>query len=400
MSLQPLKLPAIDTRLIKHDNKVYKLRLIYQCAASCNHSHSHGDGQLHEQFSDASIQEEIEKIIRVVLHCVRHDTPMCKVQTEHFLVNCACKPWPAANLLVFEQNQRQLEAHGNMLVLTLITKAKESVAAAVGQRDRERVATSSRGGMMPSDVHKRKGGTALQITRGYDGASVGGTVRGTSDNTSQQQASNALEVSTTTSSGRHANRAARQFTESDSSALRPTRKRQAQTKCGVATRSGVSQKSLPKSTQADSLSPSRRHTSKNTRHPHNRQCDGKMSLRQTRSQQCLSSQTKGGASLQQHMDEGVAHELCRHPLRTRPVRHRRDIQGNSAFIQHEELREELKLQHFAKPSSAKCAPLSPARAQRRESLLKRRVYAALDVIMTPVKKMFRSDSEVYEKPQK
>ncbi|KAK2184003.1 hypothetical protein NP493_286g00010 [Ridgeia piscesae] len=368
MSLLPLKLPTVDTRLIKHDNKVYKLRLTYQSATS-----GQGDAQLHVSFCDASIREEIEKIIRVVLHRVTHGTTLCGVQTDHFLVDCVCQPWPAAKLLQFQQNHRQLQTHGDMLVLTLTAKGKESLAMAIGQRECVHAAASSRGRVVSADVCGHRGKSAA----------IG---RVMNDNQQQKTlASTTQELPTIAASGRRGGK--QRSTHIGTSPVRCSSK--SQTKCSLATQP---KKSSPNSTHTDSGSPSKQHALKGPRYQRHHQGDGDVDqviLRKTRSQQC---QTKGGGLLQKDMEQCVTPDLCRHPLRSRHGHHR----GSKALVQHEELREEMKLQQFFRPP-AKSVLSSPDIDNRPESSLKRRVYDALDVIMTPVKKMFRSGNEVNEK---
>ena len=363
MSLLPLKLPTVDTRLIKHDNKIYKLRLTYQSAAS-----GQGDAQLHVSFCDASIREEIEKIIRVVLHRVTHGTSLCGVQTDHFLVDCVCQPWPAGKLLVFQQNHRQLQTHGDMLVLALTAKGNETLATAVDQRE----CVHARSRMVSADVCGRRRKPAGRVTN---------------DNQRQKtQASTTQELPTIAASERRVTK--QRSTRIGTSPVPCPSK--SQTKRSLATQS---EKSSPSSTHSGS--PTKQHTLKGPQYQRHHQGDGdveQVTLRKTRSQQC---QTKDGGLLQEDMVQCVTPDLCRNPLRSRRGHHR----GSKALVQHEELREEMKLQQFA-TAPAKSVLSSPDVDKRPESSLKRRVYDALDVIMTPVKKMFRSGHEVNGKPQK
>ena len=455
MSLQPLNLPGIDTRLIKHDNTVYKLRFVYQAPPSG--SGGHGDGGLHVDFSDPNIQKQIERIIQVTLHRVRSGEPMRKVQTDHFLADCVRTPWKAGTLLVFEQHRRRIETCTDMLVLTLKAKAMK----AVGPGDRVHVeasskrrvgdhvyaVASSKGRTVSCAEHESSRKTVLQDAKG--GCAISTGVNETKDMTNRHRshASTAHEVPTHTAA--RADPVCRQSKQPVATVVRPTEKRRSPERADhdVTSSSGLGEKSLPVS--AAQPSSSGYPTSTDTLHRHHHQRDDDMPdivYRRTRvhSHRCdyngcqargggaperdateqgvargasrlplqarggapereateqgmergacrLPLQSRGGAPEREATEHGVARGACRPPLQSRTVRLRRDIQ-------QEELREEMKLQRFAVNSSTRSAELSSAKAHTQQSL-KRSVYNAFGIIMTPVKKIFRSALELYETPQ-
>ena len=388
MSLQPLNLPGIDTRLIKHDNTVYKLRFICQVPPSGGH----GDGALHVEFADPNIQKEIERVIQVTLHRVRSGEPMCKIQTDHFLVDCVRRPWAAGRLLMFEQHRRRIETCAEMLVLTLKVKATDAVSPG----DRVHVESSSKGRTASCAGHKSSRRTVFRGAT--DGCASSIEVEETKDMTKRQRscASSVHEVANTAT---RASPVCGQSTQPVATLVRPTGKRRSPERAdhGVTTRSGYGEKSLPKSAAQPSLSGHR--TTTDTLHQHHHQSDDEMPdivYRQTRVHSrrcdCDNCQTRGVPSLRGLTEQGVAREACRLPLQCRTVRRKREIQ-------QEELREEMKLQRFAVNSPARSAKLSSAKAQASQSL-KRSVYNAFDVIITPIKKIFHSALELYETPQK
>ena len=216
-------------------------------------------------------------------------------------------------------------------------------------------------------------------------------------NRQRSHASSAHEVSTHTAT--RADQVCRQSKQPVATVVRPTGQRRSPERAdhGGNSRSGFGQKSLSKS--AAQLSLSGRSSSTDTLHRHRHQRDDDMPdivHRQTRVHSrrcdCDDCQTRGGGAPEREATEqGVAREECRLPLQSRGVRLRRDIR-------QEELREEMKLQRFAVNSPTRSAKLSSGKVQVPQSL-KRSVYNAFDVIMTPVKKIFRSALELYETPQ-
>ena len=480
MPLQPLNLPGIDTRLIKHDNTIYKFRFVYQAPPSGNGGH--GEGGLHVDFSNPDIQKQIDRILQVTLHRVRSGEPMRKVQTDHFLVDCVRTPWKAGTLLVFEQHRRRIETCADMLVLTLKAKAKKAVGpgdrvhieavcietSSKGRvRDRVYAEASSKGRTASCAEHESPRRTVLRDAMGGCASSTG--VKETKEMTNRQRihASSAREVPHMVT---RADPVCGQSKQPVATVVRPTEKRQSPERAdhGVTSRSGLGEKSLPVSAAQPSFSghPTttdtlhQRHHQRDDEMPdivyrrtivHSRHCDcdgcqsrggapepeatqqgvtraacrlplqsrGVAPEREATEQgvaraacrlplqsrggapeheateqgmaraACrLPLQSRGGAPEHEATEQGMAREECRPPLQSRAVRLRRDIQ-------QEELREEMKLQRFAVNSPTGSAELSSAKAQT----LKRSVYNAFDVIMTPVKKIFRSALELYETPQ-
>ena len=397
MSLQPLSLPGIDTRLIKHDNTVYKLRFVYQ--APPWGSGGLGDGGLHVDFSDPDIQKQIERIIQVTLHRVRSGEPMRKVQTDHFLVDCERTPWKAGTLLMFQQHRRRIETCTDMLVLTLKAKSKKAVgpgdrvhieAASKGRvGDRVYAEASSKGRTASCAEQESSRRTVLQGAKGGCASSTGVKETKEMTNRYKSHASTAREVPHTVTL---ADPVCRQSKQPVSTGKRQSPERADR---GVTSRSGLGEKSLPMSAAQPSFSG--HPTSTDNLHQRHHQRDDEMPdivYRRTRVHShrcdCDDCQTRGGAPERETTEHGVARKVCRPPLQSTAVRLRRDIQ-------QEELREEMKLQRFAVNYPTGSAELSSAKAQTQQSL-KRSVYNAFDVIMTPVKKIFRSALELYETP--
>ena len=67
------------------------------------------------------MQKEVETALRAVLHKDNRQEPL-KIKTSNFLIDCDIKPWPAVRKIVFEENDREVPAFPEMIVLTVQPK--------------------------------------------------------------------------------------------------------------------------------------------------------------------------------------------------------------------------------------------------------------------------------------
>ncbi|XP_022090649.1 uncharacterized protein LOC110979288 isoform X4 [Acanthaster planci] len=151
--MEGFKLPERDTRLIKHDNTVYKIKLVYVTSKRGSHEHI-------LPCDAKSMQHEIEEAISVVL-----SGNLTPVKTDHFIIHTERKPWKMASLLVFTENSRWLQTHASML--TLFVKARQDVEAQPTQRQPKSPQTES----------KRQTEQARRMGRLSSSAFTGGTHR-------------------------------------------------------------------------------------------------------------------------------------------------------------------------------------------------------------------------------
>ncbi|XP_033101184.1 uncharacterized protein LOC117104439 [Anneissia japonica] len=92
MSLNMFKLPGVDTRLIKGNDTVYKLRVIMASEIPCDM---------------ATFQREIESFVRAIIVMQN----MQPIKSDHLLAIPKKKVWKSCNLMRFSERKKQLNFH-------------------------------------------------------------------------------------------------------------------------------------------------------------------------------------------------------------------------------------------------------------------------------------------------
>ena len=111
MPLQALCLPQPDTRLVVHGTDICKFKLQYR-----DTSESGLGATL--PCDPATMSKEMEAVIRVLLHAKQHIKPF-KIQTQHFQVDCSSKEWPTARDIMFHRQGVELNAHPRVFMLNV-----------------------------------------------------------------------------------------------------------------------------------------------------------------------------------------------------------------------------------------------------------------------------------------
>ena len=104
MVLKTFSFLGDDTRLIQHKDTVYKIKLCYK-----NIAHSQRGEQL---------QAESEEVLRAVIHFLRNNKSLVKIQTENFRVIPSTGFWKTGEKLGFCRNEKMLKAYKYVIVLT------------------------------------------------------------------------------------------------------------------------------------------------------------------------------------------------------------------------------------------------------------------------------------------
>ncbi|KAK7476537.1 hypothetical protein BaRGS_00032217 [Batillaria attramentaria] len=100
-----------ETRLIKHKDCLYKVKLAYKNIPA--------DSPIDGPGVSAALQSELEEVLRAVVYMVQNDKPMVVVQTQNFYVATSLKPWRAQQKLSFCQHGKAVEAYDNVITLVL-----------------------------------------------------------------------------------------------------------------------------------------------------------------------------------------------------------------------------------------------------------------------------------------
>ena len=97
-----------DTRLVRHGNTLYKLKLSFPDVSS----------NTQETQLQSSVHAEIEEVVCAAIYMVENDMGLVKIRTENFLVVPCLKPWQLKDKLGFLYNNRELGVYRNVIHLT------------------------------------------------------------------------------------------------------------------------------------------------------------------------------------------------------------------------------------------------------------------------------------------
>lgn len=111
---------AEHTRIIRHQNNVYKIRVNFE------------ESSLKSKSKEAISFETMEPVIRAVLYAEERGRLLRFVDTNEYSVSCAKKYWKASETLGFKQNGKTLVAYPYMLLFNVRLKPKCNEATRKG----------------------------------------------------------------------------------------------------------------------------------------------------------------------------------------------------------------------------------------------------------------------------
>ncbi|XP_038073543.1 uncharacterized protein LOC119741737 isoform X2 [Patiria miniata] len=124
--METFKLPGRDTRLIKHNDTVYKIKLVYDTKEAGSSL----------PCDVKSVQQEIEEAISVIL-----SGTLTPLKTDHFIIHTERKQWKLASHLTFTHHNQRLNVHASMF--TLYIQARQDVGAQPRKRRSQSPQTQS-----------------------------------------------------------------------------------------------------------------------------------------------------------------------------------------------------------------------------------------------------------------
>ncbi|XP_076472476.1 uncharacterized protein LOC143301916 [Babylonia areolata] len=110
MVLSPFSSRPDDTRLVRHRDTVYKVKVVFAAGAG---------GQGERRGAEDVLHSEVEEVLRAVIFMVENDRDLVKVQTQHLLVAPTLKVWKTGRVLGFRQHGKELNVFSHVLVLNV-----------------------------------------------------------------------------------------------------------------------------------------------------------------------------------------------------------------------------------------------------------------------------------------